>query len=104
MRASAELSEDRRAVTVCIIGLHLFQSGALASATVSACNLRDVLEGLKMIERHSRQIRVAFLLIHLYHLKSGNMQYLAYSQPPTSVAEAHKADFLEPGVDSVVQM
>lgn len=32
------------------------------------------------------------------------MQYLAYSQPPTSVAEAHKADFLEPGVDSVVQM
>lgn len=32
------------------------------------------------------------------------MQYLAYSQAPTSVTEAHKGDFYEAGVDSVVQM
>lgn len=52
----------------------------------------------------------AKLSAHLYanqlprHTRLARMQYLAYSSPATSCSEAHKADFLEPGVDSLLQV
>lgn len=60
-------------------------------------------DGTALIET-SLCLRTSLIFTRTIAANLASMQYLAYSSPASSCSEAHKADFLESGVDSLLQV